>query len=102
MTSAKADTHAGLFVKLLRRSIVGILLIQQQKHRIVLPVLLRLQMLLRDADSHFSQKDQRLLLILLQPLDRRLQIQIAPDADRIADPDKLPRRKPSYRDLIKQ
>lgn len=70
MTSAKADTHADLLVKLLRRSIVGILLIQQQKHRIVLPVLLRLQ------------------------------IQIAPDADRIADPDKLPRRKPSYRDLI--
>lgn len=70
MTSAKADTHAGLFVKLLRRSIVGILLIQQQKHRIVLPVLLRLQ------------------------------IQIAPDADRIADPDKLPCRKPPYRDLI--
>lgn len=70
MTSAKADTHADLLVKLLRRSIVGILLIQQQKHRIVLPVLLRLQ------------------------------IQIAPDADRIADPDKLPCRKPPYRDLI--
>lgn len=100
MASAEADHGIKGRGKCLHMTVVFILFVQEQKHKIILGKAFLFQLFFGNPDADLAEKDQRIRLFLLQAADRKFQVEIRFRLQGIADAHHTERRQRHKRNLI--